>query len=56
MTDDPEYRTPDPDDFPDMPPPEDEVNSAARSCSAIMIIVIIVGLIACVMFGIALLD
>jgi hypothetical protein len=35
---------------------EDEVISAARSCSAIIVIVIIVGIVTCVMFGIALLD
>jgi hypothetical protein len=51
-----EYRAPDPDDFPELPPPDEEVNSAARSCSAILIIVVAVGLIACVMFAIALLD
>ena len=53
---DADYRVPDPDEFPDLPPPDDEVNSAARSCSAILIIVVAVALIACVMFSIALLD
>jgi hypothetical protein len=51
-----DYRASDPDDFPEQPPPDGEVNSAARSCSAILIIVIVVALIACVMFAIALFD
>jgi hypothetical protein len=33
---------------------EDEVISAARSCSAIIVIVVIVGTILCIMLGIAL--
>ncbi len=48
-----EYRVPDPDDFPDLPPPDEEVNSAARSCSAILIIAVAVGLILCVSLAIA---
>jgi hypothetical protein len=33
---------------------EDEVISAARSCSAIIVIIVIVGTILCIMLGIAL--
>lgn len=51
-----DYRAPNPDDFSDLPPPDEEVASAARSCSAILVIVVVVGLIACVMFSIALLN
>ena len=40
----------------DVQVPEDEVKSAARSCSAIIIIVVIVALITCVMAGIAMFD
>jgi hypothetical protein len=43
-----------PDDFEDVPVAEVEVRAAARSCSAILVIIAIVGAIACVMFGIAL--
>jgi hypothetical protein len=43
-----------PDEFDDVPVAEDEVRSAARSCSAILVIIAIVGAIACIMLGIAL--
>ena len=43
-----------PDEFEDVPVAEDEVRSAARSCSAILVIIAIVGAIACIMLGIAL--
>jgi len=43
-----------PDEYEDAPVAEDEVRSAARSCSAILIIIAIVGVIACIMLGIAL--
>jgi hypothetical protein len=48
-----DYRASDPDDFPEQPPPDGEVNSAARSCSAIIIIVAAIGLILCVSLAIA---
>lgn len=38
----------------DVPIAEDEVISAARSCSAIFVIIAIVGAIACIALGIAL--
>jgi hypothetical protein len=41
-------------DFDEAPIAEDEVISAARSCSAIIVIVVIVGAILCIMLGIAL--
>ncbi|HEX3303377.1 MAG TPA: hypothetical protein VHR64_10890 [Thermomicrobiales bacterium] len=43
-----------PDEFEDVPVAEDDVRSAARSCSAILVIIAIVGAIACIMLGIAL--
>jgi len=43
-----------PDEFEDVPVSEDDVRSAARSCSAILVIIAIVGTIACIMLGIAL--
>ena len=42
-----------PDEIEEVPIAEDEVISAARSCSAIFVIVAIVGAIACIMIGIA---
>jgi hypothetical protein len=41
-------------DFDEAPIAEDEVISAARSCSAIIVIIVIVGAILCIMLGIAL--
>jgi hypothetical protein len=43
-----------PNEYEEMPISEDDVRSAARSCSAILVIIAIVGAIACVMLGIAL--
>ena len=43
-----------PEDYEEIPVAEDEVRSAARSCSAILVIIVIVGAIACIMLGIAL--
>jgi hypothetical protein len=40
--------------FDEAPIAEDEVISAARSCSAIIVIIVIVGAILCIMLGIAL--
>jgi hypothetical protein len=40
--------------FDEAPIAEDEVVSAARSCSAIIVIVVIVGTILCIMLAIAL--
>lgn len=42
-----------PDEYEEVPIAEDEVISAARSCSAIFVIIAIVGAIACIMIGIA---
>lgn len=40
--------------FEETPMADDEVISAARSCSAIIVIIVIVGAILCIMLGIAL--
>jgi hypothetical protein len=40
--------------FAEAPVAEDEVVSAARSCSAIIVIIVIVGTILCIMLAIAL--
>ena len=42
-----------PEEYEEVPIAEDEVISAARSCSAIFVIIAIVGAIACIMIGIA---